>query len=105
MILTLFNTGVSGNGYLCRFFLNSMFLIGFKLIYLHKTIENMVVKRICIYPKDIQRITEKSERYGRLLLAKIREQNDKQCHQLVTVDEFCQYTGLSPDQVTPFNAG
>ena len=32
----------------------------------------MVVKRICIYPKDVQRITGKSERYGRLLLAKIR---------------------------------
>ena len=37
----------------------------------------MEVKRICIYPKDIQRITGKSERYGRLLLAKIKERNEK----------------------------
>jgi hypothetical protein len=65
----------------------------------------MVVKRICIYPKDVQRITGKSERYGRLLLAKIREQNEKEEHQFVTIDEFCRYTGLSTDQVTPFIAG
>lgn len=65
----------------------------------------MVVKRICIYPKDIQRITGKSERYGRLLLAKIREQNEKDEHQFVTVDEFCLYTGLKIEQVAPFIAG
>jgi len=54
----------------------------------------MEVKRICIYPKDIQRITGKSERYGRLLLAKIKDRNKKEEHQFVTVDEFCRYTGL-----------
>ncbi|MFT3752875.1 MAG: hypothetical protein QM800_08350 [Paludibacter sp.] len=65
----------------------------------------MEVKRICIYPKDIQRITGKSERYGRLLLARIREQNEKDEHQFVTVDEFCIYTGLKIEQVAPFIAG
>jgi len=65
----------------------------------------MEVKRICIYPKDIQRITGKSERYGRLLLAKIREHNEKDEHQFVTVDEFCLYTGLKFEQVAPFIAG
>jgi len=65
----------------------------------------MEVKRICIYPKDIQRITGKSERYGRLLLAKIREHNEKEEHQFVTVDEFCQYTGLPVEQVSPYIAG
>ena len=65
----------------------------------------MEVKRICIYPKDIQRITGKSERYGRLLLSKIRELNEKEEHQYVTIDEFCRYTGLSVEQVTPFIAG
>lgn len=62
----------------------------------------MEVKRICIYPKDIQRITGKSERYGRLLLSKIREQHHKEEHQFVTVNEFCEYTGLSLDQVIPY---
>lgn len=65
----------------------------------------MEVKRICIYPKDIQRITGKSERYGRLLLAKIKECNKKEEHQLVTVDEFCLYTGLKIEQVVPFIVG
>ena len=72
---------------------------------MHKIVREMEVKRICIYPKDIQRITGKSERYGRLLLAKIKERNEKQEHQFVTVDEFCRYTGLKIDQVAPFIAG
>lgn len=62
----------------------------------------MEVKRICIYPKDIQRITGKSERYGRLLLAKIKSHYEKEEHQFVTVDEFCRYTGLETEQVVPF---
>ena len=33
-------------------------------------------KRICIYPKDIQRITGKSERHSRNLLSKIKEYLD-----------------------------
>jgi len=64
----------------------------------------MEVKRISIYPKDIQRITGKSERYGRMLISKIKERNEKEEHQFVTVDEFCRYTGLTIDQVSPFMA-
>ena len=50
--------------------------------------------RICIYPKDIMRITGKSERYGRKLLEKIKEKNAKKEHQFVTIKEFCIYTGI-----------
>lgn len=50
--------------------------------------------RICIYPKDIMRITGKSERYGRMLLEKIRQKNAKEEHQFVTIKEFCLYTGI-----------
>lgn len=62
-------------------------------------------KRICIYPKDIQRITGRSERYGRALIAKIREEYNKEEHQFVTVEDFCQYTGLRAEQVYPFISG
>lgn len=55
--------------------------------------------RLCIYPKDVQVITGRSERWGRILLKKIKEQFSKQDHQFVTVDEFCKYTGLSIDDV------
>lgn len=53
-------------------------------------------KRACIYPKDVQRITGKSERYGRKLLKRIREEFSKEPHQYISVDEFCEFTGLAP---------
>ena len=58
------------------------------------------MERVCIYPKDIQVVTGKSERWGRNLIKKIKEAYNKQNHQLVTVDEFCQYTGLQPELVS-----
>jgi hypothetical protein len=59
----------------------------------------MKTNRIIIYPKDVQRITGKSDRYGRQLLNKIRQQFSKEPHQFVSVEEFCQFTGLSSEQV------
>ena len=56
-------------------------------------------KRICIYPKDIMRITGKSERYSRALLSKIKLSLDKSNDQLVSIKEFCNYTGLKTDEV------
>ena len=52
------------------------------------------MERICIYPKDVQMVTGKSERWGRDVLRKIKKQFSKEEHQLVTVDEFCNYMGL-----------
>jgi len=60
------------------------------------------IVRLCIYPKDIQRITGKSDRYSRELLRKIRLHLQKQEHQLVTVEEFSTYMGLSFDAVQQF---
>jgi len=65
----------------------------------------MEVKRICIYPKDVQIITGKSERYGRTLLTQIKQHFEKEDHQLVSIDEFCQYTGLKAEQVYPLIFG
>ena len=56
-------------------------------------------KRICIYPKDIMRITGKSERYSRTLLSKIKNSFKKSYEQLVSISEFCNYTGLKSDEV------
>jgi hypothetical protein len=58
--------------------------------------------RVCIYPKDVQRITGKSERYGRTLLQKIKEYFQKEEHQFVTIEEFCHYTGIKEEQVIIF---
>lgn len=57
------------------------------------------MERLCIYPKDIQIVTGRSERYGRNLIKKIKDDLKKQKHNLVTVDEFCSYTGLCSNAV------
>lgn len=59
-------------------------------------------KRICIYPKDVMRITGKGEKYSRNYLEKIRKKLQKEEHQFVTVEEFCAHTGLRTEQVQPF---
>jgi len=62
----------------------------------------MIKKRICIYPQDVQIITGKSERYGRKIIKNIKDKLHKQKHQLVTVDEFCDYMGLGKEKVNLF---
>jgi len=62
----------------------------------------MKPERITIYPKDIQRVTGRSERYGRILICKIKQHLNKQNHQFVTVEEFCEYTGLKMEHVRQY---
>ena len=57
------------------------------------------MNRLCIYPKDIQVITGRSDRYGRNLIKKIKDHFKKQQHQVVTVEEFCHYMGLQLEAV------
>lgn len=57
------------------------------------------MSRICIYPKDVQIVTGKSERYGRTIIKKIKENLNKESHQLVTIDEFCDFMGFEISKV------
>jgi ribose 5-phosphate isomerase RpiB len=57
------------------------------------------MQRLCIYPKDIMIITGRSDKYGRTLIKKIKEHLNKQQHQVVSVEEFCQYMGLQLETV------
>ena len=57
------------------------------------------MERLCIYPKDIQVVTGRSERYGRNLIKKIKDAFNKLDHQFVSMDEFCSYTGLPLEAV------
>lgn len=59
-------------------------------------------KRACIYPKDIQRITGRSERYGRKLLHDIKGHLDKEPHQFITIDEFSEYSGIQIDIINEY---
>lgn len=55
--------------------------------------------RFIIYPKDIQLITGRSERYAQNIIAAIKKWRGKQKHQLVTFNEFCEFTGIDPQQL------
>ena len=57
------------------------------------------MERVCIYPKDVQIVTGKSERWGREVIKKIKSHYSKESHQLVSIEEFCQYTGLPVQSV------
>lgn len=60
------------------------------------------MQRLCIYPKDVQRITGRSERYSRNLIRRIMQELNKKEHQFVSVQEFCQFTGLEYEKVKEF---
>lgn len=62
-------------------------------------------KRIVIYPKDIQIITGKSYRQSIRFLNRIKEDLNKLDNELLSIDEFCQYTSLKIEQVEPLILG
>lgn len=55
--------------------------------------------RICIYPKDVQLITGRSERSSRELILKIKKILQKDHHQPLTVQEFCTYMGIPYESI------
>jgi len=52
-----------------------------------------------MYTKDVAYIINKSERAARRLMNDIRRALGKERHHLISVREFCNYTGLSEDEV------
>ncbi len=60
------------------------------------------LERIILYPKDIQNITGKKDQAARKLHQLIKEAMDKPEHGLVTVDDFCAYTGITKEEVIKF---
>jgi hypothetical protein len=68
-------------------------------VYTYKTENIMELKRIIIYSKDIERITGRSGRYARKIMANLRRDLGKERHQLVSLGEFCAYMGLPEEEV------
>ncbi|MDH5827335.1 hypothetical protein [Sphingobacterium faecium] len=58
-----------------------------------------MMRRICIYPKDIARITGRSYRQSLRIYNTIKKVNNKQSHQAVTLNEFCLYLGLEVEHI------
>jgi hypothetical protein len=63
---------------------------------------NTIPPRLVIYAKDVMNITGRQERTARKLLAKIRRQQNKPPGAFVSIDEFCQHTGLKEEKVIHF---
>lgn len=62
----------------------------------------MLNQRSCIYSKDVQRITGKSERAARYLLRRIKNWFHKKDNQYITADEFAEFTGINKDLVREY---
>jgi len=62
-------------------------------------------KRLCIYPKDIQRITGKSYRQSVRILSKLKKELNRLDNDYVSIEEFCEFTRLKIEQVEPFIIG
>jgi len=64
-----------------------------------------VPKRMIIYTKDVQIITGRQYNAARRLLQEIRQQLGKKEDALISISEFCDYTGLAEQQVHDFLLG
>ena len=64
-----------------------------------------ITKRACIYPKNIERITGKSYRQSTRIFNKIKEEYNKPKNSLVSIEEFCLYTGLKIEHIQEFIVG
>jgi len=64
--------------------------------------QQTIPNRIVIYAKDIMNITGRKERAARKLLAQIRKKYKKKNGEFISIYEFCEYTGLNPENVSPF---
>jgi hypothetical protein len=63
---------------------------------------NPIPTRIVIYAKDIMNITGRKERWAYKLMDQIRKKYEKGRGSMISVDEFCEYTGLKIDKVEAF---
>ncbi len=52
------------------------------------------MNRIVIYPQDVALITGRSDRYGRMIIRKIKEELGKSDHHFITIQELSDYMGI-----------
>lgn len=57
------------------------------------------MKRQCIYTSDIEAITGKSKKTAQKIMRTIKDVYQKKKHQVVTIREFCNYTGFEYEDV------
>ena len=52
-----------------------------------------------IYPKDIQILTGKAYNTSYKLMRRIKKELRKSDHQVITIEEFCEFMGLKRSEV------
>lgn len=57
------------------------------------------LKRVILNAKDVMVLTGRRERAAYHLMAQIKKQHNKSRHSMLTIDEFCEYTGIRPERV------
>lgn len=55
--------------------------------------------RICLYPKDVATLTGRSYDAAKRLVRRVRLAAGKPAGALVTVQDFCRFTGLDATEV------
>jgi len=60
------------------------------------------MKRVCIYPKDLQLLTGKSYRQCVRMLQAVREYYQKPKKSLVSIKEWCDYHGLDEEDISKY---
>ncbi|RSK40501.1 MULTISPECIES: hypothetical protein [Mangrovimonas] len=58
-----------------------------------------MMKRLCIYPKEVAIIIGKSQTTAQTLVRTIKDIHEKEKHQALTIREFCDYMGLDYQEV------
>ena len=59
------------------------------------------MKKVIITSADVQNGIGIGERQARNIIAKIRARLNKEKHQIITVQEFCDYYGVKYDDISP----
>lgn len=52
------------------------------------------MERICVFPKDVSRITGLGDRYAQKLVQEIKINLNKKKHQFITKQELADYLGI-----------
>ena len=59
----------------------------------------VLLKRVVLYPKDVERLTGRKDKTARKLLNEIKLSLGKQRKDFVSVREFSQFTGIHEDDI------
>jgi hypothetical protein len=63
---------------------------------------NKVPTRIVLYAQDIMNITGRCKRTARRMIAAMRKKFNKPTRGFITIDDFCEFTGLTENYVVAY---